>query len=465
MNSWNSDFYPRIVERRSSSVRLDGWKSICQYLGRCSRTTQRWHAKLGLPIRHLDGEKGTVFAYSDELDGWLRNRGIVPKHASSVSSDADSLGRRRADVEPIDGVPGNRAIEPHDGRFHSFYTSDPATSSPAKTFELAEKMWETASHSNLGSIARLYREVVDRDANNAGAFAGLCRVLVAEGLLGNLRSSVAFHSAKAAYKRAADIDSNVPSVKYAACLLMLVSERDWKGARRILDEMIEDQSLEEPALFAHALLCIAGNNAAEASKLLRALLRRRPLNAGAEAILCWTEYLAGRFGTALAIATQSRIKGHSGSLLDGVEALASIQMEELDVSIERMEAMIQNSQKRYVLQGALAYAYAKAGKSEKGQQILKTLMSPEVQEVSYPAYSIALVLIGLGETAPALQWLEASYRDGSLWSLGFQADPLLAPLRKNPTYQLLMSRISYPVVKSPDELLSTSVDGAGSARD
>jgi phage terminase Nu1 subunit (DNA packaging protein) len=56
--------------------RLDTWKGIAKYLGRSCRTIQRWHARYGLPVRHLGGASGSVFAYTDELDNWLRQRPI-----------------------------------------------------------------------------------------------------------------------------------------------------------------------------------------------------------------------------------------------------------------------------------------------------------------------------------------------------------------------------------------------------
>jgi phage terminase Nu1 subunit (DNA packaging protein) len=58
-----------------SQRRLDGWKAIARHFGRSCRTVQRWHAEFGLPIRRLGGDKGTIFAYNDELDAWMRDRG------------------------------------------------------------------------------------------------------------------------------------------------------------------------------------------------------------------------------------------------------------------------------------------------------------------------------------------------------------------------------------------------------
>jgi len=55
------------------TIRLDSWKSIAGYLHRSPRTVQRWHAELGLPVRHIGGVSTSVFAFSDKLDRWLRS--------------------------------------------------------------------------------------------------------------------------------------------------------------------------------------------------------------------------------------------------------------------------------------------------------------------------------------------------------------------------------------------------------
>ena len=57
-----------------ADARLDTWKSIAQYLGRSTRTVQRWRSEYGLPVRHLGGDATSVFAYTDEFDEWLRGR-------------------------------------------------------------------------------------------------------------------------------------------------------------------------------------------------------------------------------------------------------------------------------------------------------------------------------------------------------------------------------------------------------
>ena len=57
---------------QNSPNRLDSWKVIAAYLNRDQRTVQRWERELGLPVRRLTGRGRSVFAYTSEIDAWLR---------------------------------------------------------------------------------------------------------------------------------------------------------------------------------------------------------------------------------------------------------------------------------------------------------------------------------------------------------------------------------------------------------
>lgn len=57
------------------SERLDSWKDIAAYLRRGVRTVIRWEQEEGLPVHRLPHQKrGSVYAYSHELDAWLADR-------------------------------------------------------------------------------------------------------------------------------------------------------------------------------------------------------------------------------------------------------------------------------------------------------------------------------------------------------------------------------------------------------
>ena len=54
---------------------LDSWKEIAAYLNRDVSTVQRWEKREAMPVhRHVHDKRGSVYALTEELDAWIRNR-------------------------------------------------------------------------------------------------------------------------------------------------------------------------------------------------------------------------------------------------------------------------------------------------------------------------------------------------------------------------------------------------------
>src|SRR5882757_10377388 len=62
---------------------LTSWKDVAAYLGKTTRTAQRWERDIGLPIhRPLNKPAGVILANTDEIDAWI----IARKMRSSTST-------------------------------------------------------------------------------------------------------------------------------------------------------------------------------------------------------------------------------------------------------------------------------------------------------------------------------------------------------------------------------------------
>jgi len=73
------------------SDRLESWKQIGAYLDKSERTVRRWNELEGLPVhKHPHQQKGTVWAYRSEIDGWIASRKISPEPAAT---EAPRTGR------------------------------------------------------------------------------------------------------------------------------------------------------------------------------------------------------------------------------------------------------------------------------------------------------------------------------------------------------------------------------------
>jgi Tol biopolymer transport system component len=74
----------------SPAERLDSWKEIARYLKRDESTVQRWEKREGMPVhRHLHDKRGSVYAFTAELDAWWQGRRQKlepgsPRHAEQL---------------------------------------------------------------------------------------------------------------------------------------------------------------------------------------------------------------------------------------------------------------------------------------------------------------------------------------------------------------------------------------------
>jgi len=400
-----------------TKLRLDSWKSIAGYLERSSRTVQRWHAYHDLPVHHFGGSKGSVFAYAEEIDRWL-------------VSLAGETRYGEADVATA---------------------LDAAMSRSQELTARAREMWETRSEQNLNTIAGLYRKAIELDPGNTRALTGLADAMIAAALLGVIDSSLAYPCAMEALRRTAQLDPEDLEAKSSAAWLNLVYERKWRQARAHFEEAMIRHPGRSFTLAGRALLHIAEGDPLEAIKRAWEAWRRNTLVCSLGALVCWSHYLAGDFEQALELTSQVQASGGCGCWIGEIEALALIQTRPANGSIERIEAMNARFPQSRTLKGVLGYACATQKLPGKAWEIFRELEQMQVQRRNN-AYALALIAIGLDLRQDAAKWLEASYAEGSIWSLGFRCDPVLRQLEGDSRFELLRRRIG----TTPGNVVRTS---------
>jgi tetratricopeptide (TPR) repeat protein len=384
-------------------TRLDSWKAIAEYLKRSSRTVQRWHADFSLPVYHFGGGKGPVFSYSDELDVWL----------SGFSEDA-------AQVDPTSPSP----------------MADRRKSSEELT-AAANALWDARSETNVSAAVALYRAAVDLDPANADALIGAANALILSVLVGTVRGSAAYPRAREALLRARRIGHDRGQMLCATAWLNMTCERNWKFAHEGFDQALQHDPQSAHALAGRALLQIAEGNPGFASQCLHDAWSQNTFASVVTAFRSWSQYLAGENKHALEIVSDARSSGEAGPLIAAVEALAILQAGPQGPWLARIEELAVEHPSNLLLRGALGYAYGVSDQPGRALGVLNSLDRLQGDSL----YPHALVYFGLHEWQQTLSCLEASYAEGSLWSLGFRCDPLLQPLREDPRLAARMYRL------------------------
>ena len=98
-----------LLERRL----LRGWKEIGAYLGASPRSAQRYAAELGLPVHRAGQRRGSVSAFTDELDVWVRRRTEAGEAATTSLPDTSAPGDATAGTDAA--VQGPTEVEPGEG--------------------------------------------------------------------------------------------------------------------------------------------------------------------------------------------------------------------------------------------------------------------------------------------------------------------------------------------------------------
>jgi tetratricopeptide (TPR) repeat protein len=393
--------------------RLDSWKDIAEYLERSLRTVQRWHAYHGLPVRHFRGTKGSVFAYTDEIDRWL----------ISLSEETR--------VTPMDE---REAIELRKKKSQELTAS-------------ATQMWEARSEGNLQTISGLYRKAIDEDVSNPAALTGLANTMIFGAVNGVLDGSVAYLRAQEALRRLPAAAAESPEARCATAWLSMLYERNWRQAQAGFDQVLSRQPWSSFALSGRSLLYVVEGNLQQAGKCAWEAWKGSPLACSLGTLMCWVNYLAGDLEQALDLAVQVRAFGGCGTMTAAIEACCLLQVGTIAAQLKRLESIVGAYPESQLLQGLLGYAYVMTGKAGKAEEMLRDLENLSELKKKNHGYALALILLAMGDKQEAVKWLEASYEEGTVWSLAYRFDPLLVTLRDEPRFEVL-ARKSLPTVEN-----------------
>jgi len=90
--------------------------------------------------------------------------------------------------------------------------------------------------------------------------------------------------------------------------------------------------------------------------------------------------------------------------------------------------------------GHLGNVYARSGQSEAALDVI-THLEETVKNEGIGRYEIALVYAGLGKKTEAFKWLEEAYKTRDEGLSYLKIDPCLDPLRTDPRFDDLLSRV------------------------
>jgi hypothetical protein len=220
----------------------------------------------------------------------------------------------------------------------------------------------------------------------------------------------------------------------------LLFHRNWRQARAGFKEVLS----KRPSSFALAGLAashIAEGRMQEAMECAWDAWRLSPLVHSLGAFFCWVLYLNGDFDQVLDLVAQIRSGGGDGALVTTVEALALIQASKVSTNLGRLATTAADFPQNHTLQGILGYVHGISGEKSEARSQYQRLARCSATNLKSNGYALAIICVGLGKMHEAIDWLESAYAEGSLWSLGLGADPMLRVFAGDPRFERLVGKI------------------------
>ena len=153
-----------VGKTEKSEKTLISWKEIAVFLNRAERTVKRWERERGLPVHRVPGgERGSVFAYPDELTEWLRgNSGEL--EAEELAADhgiLSQIANEYPNGRPKNGTAAQHTHDPAQRLPVAAATGPRWTVNPARvaawavplalTAALIIYLWGGHTHSRVGA--------------------------------------------------------------------------------------------------------------------------------------------------------------------------------------------------------------------------------------------------------------------------------------------------------------------------
>jgi tetratricopeptide (TPR) repeat protein len=306
--------------------------------------------------------------------------------------------------------------------------------------------WNKRSGVDLRKAIEYFNQAIAKDPNYALAYAGLADSYLLLPNYGNASTQESIPPARAALKRAHELDDSLAEA-YASSGLLDTLEVHLERAITDFERAIQ---LKPNYATAHHWLMLGhlslGHFDLAITEAKRAL-ELDPLSVIINADFAWAYFCARRFDEAEAQARKTLE-------IDPRFFLAHYYLGEVLQFKGRLAEAISEYQTAFDLNGdpyslgMLGQAYGRNGQKDEAQKVLARLNEQAKSRYVAP-YAIAVVHLGLGDKERALDELERAFQRGDTnYLFVVKVDPMLDDLRGNPRFEALVQKVVAPKVDS-----------------
>jgi len=300
--------------------------------------------------------------------------------------------------------------------------------------------WNRRTAELLKKANEYFQQAIDKDPSYGLACAGLAESYALFTFYEVLSPSEACPKAKAAAKKAIEIDETLAETHAGLGWIKMTCDWDWPGSERELQRALEIDPNYGTARTFHAVYFEAVGKPEEAISERRRALEAEPLSLILSASLGRSLYYARRYDQAMEELRKtldmdpSFVEAHL--YLGWVYEQKGLFAEAVPELRRALSAS--GGGARFV--SALGHAYAVSGERRMTEESLMRLKEQAKQQYVAP-HDMAEIHIGLGEKEQALKYLEMASAEHSCWMIWLREDPRFDAIRGDPRYLDLIRRM------------------------
>src|SRR5216117_671494 len=301
--------------------------------------------------------------------------------------------------------------------------------------------WSKRSAANLRKSIDYFNQAIAQDPNYALAYAGLAQAwMVLPAYNGGAPVECTPH-AEAAARKALSLDETLSDAVAVLASIKAEYDFDFPGARAEYERAIQLNPNDATACHWFSTDCLAttGDHVSELAEMQRAA-ELDPLSLVINTNLGNAYLHNNRLDEAIAQFRKAIEMDPNFYFAQWSYGQALMLQKKIPEAIAQFEKAASITDDPIPL-AMLGLAYGVNGRKDDAQKILARLLESRAQRFT-PAYSLALVCLGLGDQDQAINWLEESYREHDGNNIAaIRIDPSLAPLHGNPRFEALAEKI------------------------
>lgn len=296
----------------------------------------------------------------------------------------------------------------------------------------------------LNKSIAFFRQAIARDSSYAPSYSGLAEAYAMLGFRGGFPSQDALSEAKAAARKAVELDDGLAEPHASLAFIAETYEWDWAAAEREYKRALELNPGDAQAHNWYAgYLTYTGRFDDGISEARRAR-DLDPLSLPINNALAGRLLSGGRYDEAFRQAQQTLELDPHFAPAHQTLGWVYLHMGKQKEAMEQFRTAVELSGTEDTdLQLDLGFAYAVSGRHDEARGILASFEKLQEQG-KVPSGSVAVLLGALGETNEAFAWLEKAYREHDPQLTYLKAGRRFEPLRKDPRFEQLVRRLGLP---------------------